>query len=67
MRFEAAIHGVDLDKETKKEPKQGASSPDFFKFGDPDEYKKMPKKEREAITQKMMAQHKNTMRQQRNG
>jgi len=65
MRFEAAIHGVDLDK-AKKEPK-GVSSPDFFKFGDPDEYKKMPEKERKLLTQKMMAQHQNTMRQQKNG
>ena len=64
MRFEAAIHGMDLDKDAKGKPKESIS---FMKFGDPEEYKKLSKKEREELTQKMMAKHQNTMRQQKHG
>lgn len=57
MRFQAALHGIDLDKETgEKQVKKKAT--DGFKFGDPDSYKDMSQEEREALTQQMMAKHK---------
>lgn len=66
MRFQANIHGIDLDKETgvvETEGNQEAATikkkpMDGFKFGDPDSYKDMPQEEREKLTQQMMARHK---------
>ena len=65
MKFEASIHGIDLEKELKEQgvemPKEDGSkaveaAP--FLFGDPEDYKDMPMDEREALTQKMKGQHK---------
>ena len=61
MEFQAIIHGAEMKKDNTllndvAKPKQ--KQKDFMKFGDPEDYKKMPKEEREALTQKMKATHK---------
>lgn len=56
-RFQAAIHGINLDKEMKKQTmkkKEGSS----FMFGDPKEYEKMSEEEKEKKTEEMMGKHK---------
>jgi len=60
MRFEAAIHGIDLDKTTKGSdvPQTQGKQMAGFKFGKPEDYEHMSKEEREKLTQKMMGQHK---------
>jgi len=64
MRFQAGIHGIDLDKETgtKKGGQQVSAvkerPADMFKFGHPDSYKSMSQEEREDLTQQMMGRHK---------
>ena len=56
MIFDAAMSGVNLDKEMKKAEKKKDSQSYLFK--DPKEYEKMPDEERVALTEKMMGQHK---------
>jgi hypothetical protein len=56
MVFDAAMSGVNLDKEIKKAEK--AEEGKVFMFKDPKEYEKMPEEERIALTKKMMGQHK---------
>ena len=53
MKFEARIHGVDVkdEEEEKKKPEN------IMRFGDPEEYKKMPMKERKELTAKMKGHH----------
>ncbi|GAG37187.1 unnamed protein product, partial [marine sediment metagenome] len=65
MRFQAAIHGIDLDKETgvKKGSQQvpptvKVKPMDGLKFGDPDSYKHLSQEKREELTQEMMGKHK---------
>lgn len=64
MRFQANIHGIDLDKETGMKKGGQQVSPikerpaDIFKFGDPDSYKNMSQEAREELTQQMMGKHK---------
>jgi hypothetical protein len=55
-RFQAAIHGA----EVKDAPAVAVQKKkdDKFMFGDPEEYKNMPKAEREALTKTMMGSHK---------
>lgn len=52
-RFLAAIHGINLDKEMNKKKKESS-----FMFGDPKDYAKMSKEEREKKTQEMLGKHK---------
>ena len=56
-RFQAAIHGINLDKEMKKQTKKKKEDGSFM-FGDPKEYEKMSKKERKKKTEEMMGKHK---------
>ena len=59
MRFEATVHGIDLDKKTKGSgPISQGKQIDIFKFGKPEDYEHMSKEEKEELTQKMMGQHK---------
>jgi hypothetical protein len=51
--LEAKLRGVDIEGEVeKKEEKQ------TFMFKDPKEYEKMPKEERERLTNEMLGRHK---------
>ena len=60
LKFDAQIHGVKIeepvvpvsDEEKPRKSKGG------FVFGDPEAYKDMPAKEREALTSQMMNKHK---------
>ena len=56
----AAVHGIDLDKETGNnfDIIPTAKKIDNFIFGDPKEYEKLPESERVALTEKMMGSHK---------
>ena len=56
-RFLAAIHGINLDKEIKKQTKKHKEDGSFM-FGDPKEYEKMSKGERKKKTEEMMGKHK---------
>jgi len=56
-RFLAAIHGINLDKEMKKQTKKQKEDSAFM-FGDPKEYEKMNKEERKKKTEEMMGKHK---------
>jgi len=56
-RFQAAIHGINLDKEMKKQKKKEKEDSSFV-FGSPEEYKKMSEKEKKELTEKMMGKHK---------
>lgn len=56
-RFLAAIHGINLDKEMKKQTKKKKEDSGFM-FGDPKEYEKMNKEERKKKTEEMMGKHK---------
>lgn len=73
MRFEAGIHGIDLEKEIEDEtsvearknpPKsKGAAKKkeSKFLFGDPEEYKKMDPEERQRLTDQMMMFYRGKM------
>jgi len=55
FKFEAAVHGVDLDKESSKSiPKKKSD----FEFKSPEEYEKLPEEERKKLTEKMIGTHK---------
>lgn len=54
MKFDAAIHGVDIGKKKSSVTTEQHN----FKFGDPEDYKKLSKKQREKLTQEMMGKHK---------
>lgn len=61
-KFQAAMQGHDLDKATKKQ-KTGEQTGTVDNsvvpmFGDPEEYKKLTKDQREKMTQDMMGKHK---------
>ena len=64
-RFLAGIHGINLDKEMKKQTSKTKEEGSFM-FGDPKEYEKMSDEERKKKTNQMMGKHKswaaNTMR-----
>lgn len=55
LKIEAALHGIDLDKENKKAKEK--QEDEKFLFKDPSEYEKMTKEEREELTRKMMQHH----------
>jgi len=56
-RFQAGIHGINLDKEMKKQTKKQKEEKSFM-FGDPKDYEKMSEKERKKKTEQMMGKHK---------
>lgn len=56
-RFQAAIHGINLDKEMKKQ-KNKEKEDGSFMFGSPEDYKKMSEEKRKELTEKMMGKHK---------
>lgn len=56
-RFLAAIHGINLDKEMKKQKKDEKEVSSFM-FGSPEDYNKMSEKEKKELTEKMMGKHK---------
>lgn len=56
-RFQAGIHGINLDKEMKKIDKKKKEESTFM-FGDPKEYEKMSEEERKKKTEEMMGKHK---------
>ena len=56
-RFQAAIHGINLDKEMKKQTMKKKEDSSFM-FGDPKEYEKMSKEERKKKTEEMLGKHK---------
>jgi len=64
-RFLAGIHGINLDKEMKKQTNKTKEESSFM-FGDPKEYEKMSDEEKKKKTNQMMGKHKtwaaNTMR-----
>jgi len=57
-RFLAGIHGINLDKEMKKQQKKEKADSSFM-FGDPKDYKKMSKSERDKKTKEMIGKHRN--------
>lgn len=57
-RFLAGIHGINLDKEMKKQESKEKTESSFM-FGDPKEYEKMSKEEKDKKTKEMMGKHKN--------
>lgn len=57
-RFLAGIHGINLNKEMKKQGNKETADSSFM-FGDPKDYEKMSKKEREKKTKEMMGKHRN--------
>lgn len=69
MKFMAALQGVDLDKEstnkkssanhTTENGKITLKSGEAIPFGNPEDYKKMSKRERDNLTRAMMSSHKN--------
>lgn len=64
LRFNAILHGVNLDQPTGQKPsRQVDQSPiekaqSDFVFKDPAEYDKMTLEERKVLTRKMMGMHK---------
>jgi len=59
MTFDAAMAGINLDKELKKAEKKEEGK--VFLFKDPKEYEKLPEDERVALTKRMLGQHKATL------
>ena len=62
MRFQAALQGVDLDKNLKQVDKKTAARQKTQQqegwFKDPAEYEHLSQEERIELTEKMMAQHR---------
>lgn len=68
-RFQAAIHGIDLDKEQSSSKKTQSPTGEQAKdieekqglpiFRDPDDYDHMSQEERDSLTKDMMKKHKN--------
>jgi hypothetical protein len=59
MRFEAGMHGINVDKIEDEAQEDVAQS---MLFRDPKDYEKMSKEEREELTEKMMGYHKGWVR-----
>jgi len=59
-KFQAAIAGIDLEKEVKKQKAKSSlqSQQGVLLFKDPKDYEKLSKEEREKMTQDMMGLHK---------
>lgn len=65
-KFQAGVHGIDLDKEAKKSKNKPTKQKfdeiekkqDIPLFRDPSEYESMSQEEKEQLTQKMMGKHK---------
>lgn len=53
LRFQAAIHGVKLDGESKEDTAKKAQTGTLF--GSPDMYEKMTQEERDAATKRLMS------------
>lgn len=63
MKFDAGLHGIDLDKIVSKQQtihtnKGDVTLPGEFMFGDPEENKNLSEKEKQELTDKMMGMHK---------
>lgn len=56
MTFDAAMAGINLNKEMKKAEKKEEGR--MFQFKDPKEYEKMTEEERKKLTNKMLGQHR---------
>ena len=71
MKFEAGIHGIDLEKEigkdtnvkrdVKKPGKKAETKESKFLFGDPKDYDKQPLEERQRLTDQMMMYYRGKM------
>lgn len=57
MKFQAALQGVDLDKESDK-PSRTSNPKSQVLFGRPSDYEHMTEEEREEATKKMMSHWK---------
>ena len=57
MVFRAGIHGINLNENSEGKPKEEAAT-GLPVFQSPEEYKQMPKEEKEALTKQMMGKHK---------
>lgn len=62
-KFQAIIHGIDLDKASKKKGDKKSldeqeKKQDLPIFRDPDSYDEMSQEERDRLTQKMMRKHR---------
>lgn len=64
MKFDAAIHGVDLDKNRKDGKEKVLDNVSTFKFPHPDEIQGMSEEEKEANTKKQMEFHKASLPKQ---
>lgn len=58
MKFHAMIHGVQFKDNPPFTESKGKNEISGFAFGDPEDYKKMSKEERQKLTDKMMGKHK---------
>ena len=60
FKIQAALHGVDLSKDSNAEGKKESTEPtqSAMLFGDPEEYSHLSQKEKEDLTEKMMKKHK---------
>jgi len=63
FRIIGAFHGIDISGDGKKsvsreELPTGIDKPEHFVFGDPDSYKGYSQEEKEALTQKMIDNHR---------
>lgn len=57
-KFQAAMHGVDLEEGVMKSGGKKEAPKNEFVFGSPEDYAHLTKEEREELTKKMMGQHK---------
>ena len=64
MKFDAAIHGVDLDKDSKDGKEKVSENALTFMFPHPDEMQGMSEEEKEANTKKQMEFHKASLPKQ---
>ncbi len=60
-RFNAGIHGVDLNEKssTSSETEKSEDTASIPQFGDPKEYEHLSQEERELLTAKMKQKHTN--------
>ena len=62
MKFEAQIHGAEIQIDGKSSVRPEENQLQGMQFGDPAEYEKMTPEERQALTDKMMGVHKRVVR-----
>lgn len=58
MVFEAALRGVDLEKEAGTKTEKKYNPPGMFEFKSPEEYQNLSMEERVKLTQEMIGKHK---------